>query len=223
MFTSLDPDLTLKRSVAFVVSLCLQCLVLVALGNLALPSMSGPSIRAHVTRSRSVTPIYFHQDTTTTSSDPKPAPSVARPTPEPLADAKVASEQEATAKSDAPNATSGDGDGQGLAPFSSWSMSSKSSGFSMFHHQIKAALPVFTPDPPILHHEIPEVARGKEIVLEVVIDDQGSIVQATVLKGVGYGVENSIMETLRRWIFVPAKVNGMAIGSREQLSFHFPA
>jgi TonB family protein len=223
MFTSLDPDLNLKRSAAFVASLCLQFLALVAVGSLALPSMSGPSIRTHTARSASVTPIYFHQDATATPTDPEPAPAVAHPTPEALANAKVASEQEATAKSDASDETSGDSDGQGLVPFASWSMSSKSAGFSIFHHQVNPALPVFTPDPPILHHEIPDVARGKEIVLEVVIDNQGSIVQATVLKGIGYGVESSIMETLRRWIFVPAKVNGMAIGSRRQLSFHFPA
>jgi len=56
----------------------------------------------------------------------------------------------------------------------------------------------------------------------VVIDDQGSIVQVEVLQGVGYGVEESIVQTLRRWIFVPAKVNGVAIASRRQLRFHFP-
>jgi TonB family protein len=102
-------------------------------------------------------------------------------------------------------------------------MNSQSNGFTMMHHQFKTALPVFTPDPPILRKEVPEPARGKDLVLEVVIDDQGSIVQATVLQGIGYGVEMSIMETLRQWIFVPAKVNGVAIASRRQLRFHFPA
>jgi protein TonB len=94
--------------------------------------------------------------------------------------------------------------------------------FMGMHHQIEAALPVFTPDPPILHSKFPELARGKDVVLEVVIDDQGSIVQAQVLQGVGHGVEESIVQTLRRWIFVPAKINGVAIVSREQLRFHFP-
>jgi outer membrane biosynthesis protein TonB len=58
--------------------------------------------------------------------------------------------------------------------------------------------------------------------MEVVIDEQGSIVQAAVLQGVGYGVENMIVETLRRWIFVPAKINGYAVASRQQLRFHLP-
>jgi TonB family protein len=60
------------------------------------------------------------------------------------------------------------------------------------------------------------------VVLEILIDDQGSIVQAKVLQGIGYGVEMSIVQTLRQWIFVPAKVNGMPISSHQQVRFHFP-
>jgi TonB family protein len=93
---------------------------------------------------------------------------------------------------------------------------------TMFHHEIKTALPVFTPDPPILHGQVPDAARGKDVVMDVVINDQGTIVEAIVLQGIGYGVESSIVETLRRWIFVPAKMNGVAIASRRQLRFHFP-
>ena len=65
-------------------------------------------------------------------------------------------------------------------------------------------------------------ARGKDVVMEVMIDDQGSIVFAKVVQGVGNGVEQSIVETLRRWIFVPAKINGVAVASQRQLTFHLP-
>jgi TonB family protein len=126
------------------------------------------------------------------------------------------------AAADASASGEGEGDGQGLAPFASWSMNSNSRGVTMFHHQFKTALPVFTPDPPILRAKFPEPARGKDIVIEIVINDQGAIQQATVLQGIGYGVEESIMQTLRQWIFVPAKVNGMPIASQRQLRFHFP-
>lgn len=95
-------------------------------------------------------------------------------------------------------------------------------GFAGMHHMMKSAMPVFTPDPPILHSEVPDFARGKDVVLDVLIDEQGSIVQVGVLQGVGNGVENSIVETLRRWIYVPAKINGYPISSRQQLRFHFP-
>lgn len=141
------------------------------------------------------------------------------PAPELLSEARPSGDADAQANADEGAGTE---EGQVLTPFPSWSMNPTPSGFTMFGHQIKTALPVFTPDPPILHGEAPELARGKDLVLEVVIDDQGSIVQVQILQAVGYGVENSIFQTLRRWIFVPAKVNGMAIASRRQLRFHLP-
>ncbi len=97
-----------------------------------------------------------------------------------------------------------------------------SSGFAGMHHQFKTALPVFTPEPPILHSAVAEFARGKDVVLDVVINDQGSIIQVQVLQGVGNGVERAIVETLSRWIYVPAKINGVAVVSHQQLHFHFP-
>jgi TonB family protein len=222
MFASLDPDSNLKQRVTFIASLFLQFVVLVALGSLPFPQMSGATIR-HSVRPASVTAIYFHRDTSATPDDPEPVPAASHPTPElPKEEAKLDTEQEVNTQAEATDGSSGDGEGQGLAPFSSWSMNSMPLGFRIPHHQIKTALPVFTPDPPILHGGVPELARGKDVVVEVVIDDQGSIVQAKVLQAVGYGVEESIMQTLRRWIFVPAKVNGVAIASRRQLRFHFP-
>jgi TonB family protein len=188
--------------------------------------MSGPSLRPHNARA-AVTDIYFQPDTPTTLSAAEAKPAVAHPVAEVARKTENDTEQASNTQAGAADEKSGDdnsGDstGQGLAPFSSWSMNSMAAGFTVFNHQIKTALPVFTPDPPIMHGEIPGPARGKDLVVEVVIDDQGSIVQATVLQGIGFGVENSIMETLRRWIFVPAKVNGMGVASRRQLRFHFP-
>jgi TonB family protein len=223
MFTSLLPDSYVKQSVTFVASLCLQFAVLVILCCISSPQMSGPYIRHNAMHSASVTPIYFQKDTDSTAIKPEPAPSEFRIEPKPPAEGKSATEQEVNTQAETTDSSSGTDEGQGLTPFPSWRMNSMPSGFTVMHHQIKTALPVFTPDPPILHGEVPELARGKDVVLEVVIDDQGSIVQVEVLNAVGYGVEDSIIQTLRRWIFVPAKVNGFAIASRRQLRFHFPS
>jgi len=224
MFSSLHRDSNSKQFLTFVVSLCLQAAVLLAVGGQRYSQMSGPSIR-HEGAHAAVTPIYFQHDAPASASDPEPAPAAAPPVREVAS--KTQADQDAEQASNAgPEASaddaSGDSNGQGLAPFASWSMNSKSSGFTMFHHQFKNALPVFTPDPPILHTNAPELARGKDVVLEILIDDQGSIVQAKVLQGIGYGVEMSIVQTLRQWIFVPAKVNGMPISSHQQVRFHFP-
>lgn len=146
----------------------------------------------------------------------KPAEPEAQPDAATAAQAKPA-EADATAEAD--QGKPGDG---GIAPFAQWSMNSGAGGQGFMHHQVSSALPVFTPDPPILHDAIPDPARGKDVVMNVVINEQGSIVQVEVLQGIGNGVENSIVETLKRWVYVPAKINGMAIASQQQLRFHFP-
>jgi TonB family protein len=224
MITSLHPDHSSKQPGMFIASLCLQGAVLAVLCNGSpFPQRFGPSIRSNAMSPASVTAIYFHKDTPATPSAPEPATSASRLASE---SPSKATEQDVNThgvtQAETTDDSSGKGEVQGLAPFPSWRMNSTPSGFAAFHHQIKTALPVFTPDPPILHGEVPELARGKDVVLEVVIDDQGSIVQVDVLQAVGYGVEDSIMQTLRRWIFVPAKINGVAISSRRQLRFHFP-
>jgi hypothetical protein len=232
MFMSSHSDSSAtKQPVTCLASLFLQFAVLALLCRLPMQQMSGPSLRSHLTQSSSVTPIYFQRDVPVPSA-PEPAPLASTVAPEaPSAPKpeiaqkdtapKLSTEAETTADSAAGD-SSGKGDEQGLSPFSSWRMNSMATGFGGIHHQIKDALPVFTPEPPILHSQFPEPARGKDVVMEVVIDERGVIVQAQVLQGIGYGVESSIVETLQRWIFVPAKFNGAAIVSRQKLSFHFP-
>ncbi len=225
MFSSLQRDSN-HQFLTFSISLCLQIamLLVMMMGGGRYSPMSGPSLRAQQERS-AVTPIYFQPDAPVVpeAAGPDPAPAAVQPAAEVVsksyADVNKASD---TQLADADGSASGESEGEGLAPFAGWSMNSSDRGATMFHHQFKTALPVFTPDPPILRANFPEPARGKDIVIVIVINDQGAIQQATVLQGIGYGVEESIMQTLRQWIFVPAKVNGMPIASQRQVRFHFP-
>jgi TonB family protein len=226
MFTSLHPESNAKRPAAFVASLCLQSALLIILCAIPFPQRFGPSLRPNARSEASITPIYFQPDTVAAPSSPEAAPAEAQPAPEVPSEAKSATEQAANTQAQATDGatddSAGTGDEAGLTPFPTWRMNAVPSGYTIMHHQVRNALAVFTPDPPILHGKFPEPARGKDIVMDVIIDDQGSITQVEVLQGIGYGVEQSIVETLRRWIFVPAKVNGMAIASHRQLRFHFP-
>ncbi len=221
-------DFKAKQSLPFLASLSLQFALLAALCCIPVSQMYGPSLRSNVARSSSITPIYFHKDAVTVAPAPEPAPLTAQPAPElpsastPKTAPEANAEAETTADSTAGD-SSGDGEGQGLAPFPSWRMNATPTGFAGMHHQIKNAMPVFTPEPPILHGKVPESARGKDLVMEVLIDDQGSIVTAQVLQGVGYEIESSVVQTLRRWIYIPAKINGVAVASRQKVHFHFPS
>ena len=233
MFTELSSEPRIKTPVTFLASLCLQFAALAVLCCLPPPPGRGAYLRSSVAPASSVTPIYFYKEPAPPApAVTKPAPVIAQAKPEtkpeikpavtaPAAPAAAAQTEVAQAATAAADDGSADGDGQALAPFPAWRMNAMGSYMGM-HHRMNAALPVFTPDPPILHGEVPVAERGKDVVMEVMIDDQGSIVFAKVVQGVGNGVEQSIVETLRRWIFVPAKVNGVAVASQRQLTFHLP-
>lgn len=89
-------------------------------------------------------------------------------------------------------------------------------------HDVRVALPVISPDPPILRHKLPDWLRG-DVVVEVTIDEQGNVVKTKVLQTVGYGIEEICVATLHQWRFTPAKIDGISVASRQDVYFHFPS
>lgn len=89
-------------------------------------------------------------------------------------------------------------------------------------HDVRAAISVVAPDPPIVRARLPEWIRG-DVVVEVTIDEKGEVVATRVLQSVGFGLDEIVVETLRHWRFIPAKVDGIAVASREDVHFHFPS
>jgi hypothetical protein len=231
MFSPVYAGTRIRQHVTFLLSLTLQCVVVALLYLLPPPRMHAPALRTEDVRS-TATPVYFRQLTnfsvaTSAPSTSKPAPAIELPsTAEPIAGAKPVEPQAEVAKSEtgttAAATEQASGNGEGVAPFPGWQMNSGSDGHAFMHHQVKEALPIFTPDPPILHSEVPESVRGKDEVMNVLINEDGSIVKIDVVQGVGGDVEKAIVDTLWRWIYVPAKINGMPIDSQQKVHFHFP-
>jgi TonB family protein len=89
-------------------------------------------------------------------------------------------------------------------------------------HDVRVALPVIAPDPPILRNKLPDWLRG-DVVIEVTIDEQGNVVKTKVLQTVGYGIEEIVTATVRQWRFTPAKIDGISVASRQDVYFHFPS
>ena len=100
-------------------------------------------------------------------------------------------------------------------------LGSLSTGF-VNDHDVRVALPVIAPDPPIARSKLPEWIRG-DVIVEVTISEQGEVTQTVVLSTVGFGLEDIIVQTLRQWRFVPAKVDGVAVASRQDVHYHFPS
>ena len=90
------------------------------------------------------------------------------------------------------------------------------------NHDVHIAYAVFAPDPPIERTKLPEWIRG-DVVVEVAINEKGDVVETRVLKSLGFGLDDVIVDTLRRWRYQPAKVDGVPVASKHDVYFHFPS
>jgi TonB family protein len=89
-------------------------------------------------------------------------------------------------------------------------------------HEVRPAFPVVYPDPGVSRSEIPDGVIG-DVVVEVTIDERGTVTATRVLQPLGYGVEEKVVAVLRNWRFTPATMDGVAIPSQQDVHFHFPS
>jgi TonB family protein len=89
-------------------------------------------------------------------------------------------------------------------------------------HDVRVAYATFAPDPPIDRAALPDWIRG-DVVVEVAISDTGEVVETRVLKALGFGLEDVIVATVRKWHYQPARVDGRAVASKHDVYFHFPS
>jgi TonB family protein len=104
-------------------------------------------------------------------------------------------------------------------------------GGSLFGHvpgspltgdEVVPAFPDVYPDPPISRADLPSGVQG-DVIVEVTIDPQGNVVETKLLKGIGYGIEEKVLDVLQRWHFHPAMRDGVTIASQHIVHFHYPA
>ncbi len=89
-------------------------------------------------------------------------------------------------------------------------------------HDVRPALPVVFPDPVIYPWQIPAGVQGK-VVVEITIDDKGNVRDMKLLEGLGHGIDEKVMATLWTWRFTPARFDGRAIASQQDVHFRFPS
>ena len=89
-------------------------------------------------------------------------------------------------------------------------------------HEVHVAYPVVFPDPPVVRAELPPGLKG-DVIVEVTIDAQGSVVETRVLEAIGHGIDEKVVATLRQWRFQPATLDGMPVASKHDVHFHFPS
>jgi protein TonB len=85
---------------------------------------------------------------------------------------------------------------------------------------IQIALTTYSPSPAPDLSVLPRGVQG-DVVVDVTIDPSGKVADLAVLHTLGYGIESSVIGTLKTWTFRPATKDGTPIASVQELHFHF--
>jgi len=88
-------------------------------------------------------------------------------------------------------------------------------------HDVRPAYPVVYPDPPVRRSDFPEGFQG-DVVVEVTIDKLGNVIGLRLLQGIGSGIDEKVMATLRNWRYKPATMDGEPIAEKHDVHFHYP-
>jgi periplasmic protein TonB len=85
---------------------------------------------------------------------------------------------------------------------------------------IQIALTTYSPSPAPDLSALPHGVQG-DVVVDVTIDSTGKVSDLAVLHSLGYGIETSVIGTLKTWVFRPATRDGTPVPSVQELHFHF--
>lgn len=86
--------------------------------------------------------------------------------------------------------------------------------------EVRPALPIATTDPFVSRSEVP--GGGGDVVIEISIDETGTIVDKRVLVSLGPVIDAKVLAALETWHFQPAMRDGVAIASKQDVHYHFP-
>jgi protein TonB len=82
------------------------------------------------------------------------------------------------------------------------------------------ALVVAHPSPKPDLSQLPSGTSG-DVIVDVVIDKDGRIAKYTMMRGLGHGVDQTVLATIQQWTFQPATRNGVPVASEQELLFHY--
>src|SRR5947209_3402680 len=85
---------------------------------------------------------------------------------------------------------------------------------------VRPAIPQVFPDPP--RTAVPPGVEG-DVVVELTIDETGNVTDTKLLQGIGHGIDEQVVATLRNWHFRPATRDGSPIPSKQDYKHHFPS
>ena len=85
---------------------------------------------------------------------------------------------------------------------------------------VSVAMANFYPAPKPDLSVLPHGTRG-DVVIDIVVDEDGNVVDTQVDQGLGHGVDEAVLAVVQTWTFTPATKAGKPVASKQQLLFHF--
>lgn len=82
------------------------------------------------------------------------------------------------------------------------------------------AFPVFSPHPPVSDRSLLP-RSNEEVVVDVKVSAAGDVLEATLVKGIGNGLDQIVLDTVKSWRFHPATINGNPVATEAELVFPF--
>ena len=82
------------------------------------------------------------------------------------------------------------------------------------------AFPVFSPRPPVSDRSLLPTSE-LQVVVDVKVSAIGEVLEATLVKGIGNGLDQIVLDTVKTWRFHPATLNGNPVPTEAELIFPF--
>lgn len=79
--------------------------------------------------------------------------------------------------------------------------------------EVSAPIPIYKPEPPYSEEARKAKYQG-EVILQIVVDTNGNVTDARVVKALGLGLDEKALETVRTWKFKPGLRNGTPVPVR---------
>jgi TonB family protein len=211
MFTPLYPAISKRRATSLSVSLAIHFVFLGWLLHSPTPIFVAPSSVVKGQSGSSVTRIYFGGDSGVSQAQPKPRLTWRRP----QKNANAHRLEPPPAKLEMGNETASI---QPSGPSAGSLYGSLSYG-TLTGPEIRPALPIVSPDP-VFGSDV--ISIEGDVIVEITIDEQGTIVQKVVIHSLGPAVDDRVLAALEKWHFTPASKNGVPIPSKQDVYYHFP-
>lgn len=217
MFRELAPTDGKRWDISLIASFAVHALVVLILLHRSTPMLVMPSDVALGTPGSSGSVIYLAPTGAERSAvvPDKPVPNLHALVPIPRAAPKpipVTHESENTSETAKLDQTA-----RGGSPYGA-----RVPGAPLTGSEVVPALPQVFPDPAVSRSDLPAGVQG-DVIAEVTIDEQGNVIDVKLIQGIGYGIEDRVLATLRQWHFRPASKDGVAIASQHIVSFHYPS